>query len=69
LQCGLSNCHICKPIRWDSETCHNFPDSIPTADDNKYKSFEELYGQEITEKYRPSLKEKKNQMKIIMKWF
>lgn len=61
-KCGLSDCHICKPIRCDSETwleIHNFPDPIPALDGKKYKSFEELYGQETTEEYRPSLKEKK----------
>ena len=61
-KCGLLDCHICKPIRCDSETwlkVHNFPDPIPTLDNKKYKSFEELYGQETTEEYRPSLKEKK----------
>ncbi|CAB5374114.1 unnamed protein product [Rhizophagus irregularis] len=56
------NCHICNPVRCDAETwlkIHNFPDPIPTLDGKKYKSFEELYGKETTEEYRPSLKEKK----------
>uniref|UniRef100_U9TKM5 Uncharacterized protein n=1 Tax=Rhizophagus irregularis (strain DAOM 181602 / DAOM 197198 / MUCL 43194) TaxID=747089 RepID=U9TKM5_RHIID len=56
------NCHICNPVRCDTETwlkIHNFPDPIPTLDGKKYKSFEELYGKETTEEYRPSLKEKK----------
>src|SRR6185437_6204257 len=35
-----------------------FPDPIPTIDGKKYESFEKLYGQETTEEYRPSLKEK-----------
>src|SRR5438045_7228635 len=61
-KCGLSDCHICKPVRCDPETwleVHNFPNPIPTIDGKKYKSFEELYGQETTEEFRPSLKEKK----------
>ncbi|PKY18698.1 hypothetical protein RhiirB3_492222 [Rhizophagus irregularis] len=61
-KCGLSDCHICNPVRCDAETwlkIHNFPDPIPTLDGKKYKSFEELYGKETTEEYRPSLKEKK----------
>ncbi|CAB5355433.1 unnamed protein product [Rhizophagus irregularis] len=39
------NCHICKPVRCDSETwlkVHNFPDPIPSLDGKKYKSFEEF---------------------------
>ncbi|GES72778.1 uncharacterized protein LOC105326236 [Rhizophagus clarus] len=57
-KCGLLDCHICKPVRCDSETwlkVHSFPDPIPTTDGKKYKSFEELYDQETTEEYRPSL--------------
>ena len=45
-KCGLLDCHICKPIRCDSETwlkVHDFPDPIQTIDGKKYKSFEELY--------------------------
>ena len=56
-KCGSLDCHICKPIRCNSETwlkVHNFPDPIPTIDGKKYESFEKLYGQET----RPSLKEK-----------
>ncbi|POG73099.1 hypothetical protein GLOIN_2v1828214, partial [Rhizophagus irregularis DAOM 181602=DAOM 197198] len=62
-KCGSLDCHICKPVRCDSETwlkVHNFPDPIPSLDGKKYKSFEELYGQETSEEYRPSLKDKKN---------
>ncbi|GBB98408.1 hypothetical protein RclHR1_03220001, partial [Rhizophagus clarus] len=61
-KCGLLDCHICKPVRCDSETwlkVHSFPDPIPTTDGKKYKSFEELYDQETTEEYRPSLSETK----------
>ena len=42
----LLDCHICKPIRYDSETwlkVHDFPNPISTIDGKKYKSFEELY--------------------------
>ncbi|CAB4484550.1 unnamed protein product [Rhizophagus irregularis] len=62
-KCGSLDWHICKPVRCDSETwlkVHNFPDPIPSLDGKKYKSFEELYGQETSEEYRPSLKYKKN---------
>jgi hypothetical protein len=61
-KCGSLDCNICKPVRCDSETwlkVHNFPDPVPTTDGKKYKSFEELYGQETTEEYRPSLNETK----------
>ena len=40
-KCGLLDCHICKPIRCDSETwlkVYNFPDPIPTLDNKNIKA-------------------------------
>lgn len=55
-KCGKSSCRVCKKPRLPDETfenLHHLPDPEPLNAD-KYKSFEELYGKETSEKFRPS---------------
>ncbi|CAG8854240.1 37007_t:CDS:1, partial [Gigaspora margarita] len=55
-KCGKDNCSICRPPRCLREIFDQLfplPDPVP-GNDLHYKSFEELYGSETTEKYRPS---------------
>jgi hypothetical protein len=60
-KCGIETCNICKPIRSDPETffkLHNLPDPIPIINQEHYKQFEDVYGTETTEDFRPSLQKK-----------
>lgn len=55
-KCGNTDCDICKPPRVPSNIfcdIHHLPDPIP--EDDKYKDFEEVYGSQTSEEYRPSL--------------
>jgi hypothetical protein len=64
-KCGEPVCTICRPPRCspeDFEQLHRLLDPKP-EEDMHYKSFEELYGKEITENHRPSLKNTKMKMK------
>jgi hypothetical protein len=57
-KCGESNCTICKPVKSNLEKfkkIHFLPDPVPNINQTKYKSFNELYGTNTTESYRPSL--------------
>lgn len=54
---------MCKPVRMDPgvfAALHYLPLPVPGSDDH-YKSFEEVYGESeaSTDKYRPSLQQKK----------
>jgi hypothetical protein len=62
-KCGKADCKICKPVRMDPDvfsSLHYLPLPVPSSDDH-YKSFEEVYGESeaSSEKYRPSLQQKK----------
>lgn len=64
-KCGEPNCTICRPPRClpeDFVQLHCLPDPVP-GEDLHYKSFEELYGKQTTENYRPSLKNVKTKAK------
>ncbi|UZO09453.1 uncharacterized protein OCT59_029676 [Rhizophagus irregularis] len=64
-KCGEPNCTICRPPRCPPEDfvqLHCLPDPVP-GEDLHYKSFEELYGKQTTENYRPSLKNVKTKAK------
>ncbi|CAG8843524.1 25695_t:CDS:2, partial [Gigaspora margarita] len=53
---GEDTCSICLPFRCPREIftqLYNLPDLIPGVDSH-YKSFKDLYGTQISEKYRPS---------------
>ncbi|XP_070546538.1 uncharacterized protein [Ptychodera flava] len=57
-KCGDISCKLCKPPRLPQDVfqgIHKLPDPVPTEDGDHFKSFEELYGTETTEKFRPSL--------------
>ena len=59
-KCGKAYCRICKPIRLDSsifQKIHQFPDPVPGENDH-YKSFDDIYGQNATEEHRPSMKKR-----------
>ena len=64
--CGYNTCHICKPSRIPVDVflgLHFLPDPIPK--DDHYLPFEEMYGKETSEKFRPSLNpEKENDQGI-----
>ena len=55
-KCGSADCNICKVPRLPVDVfndIHHLPDPIPDGD--KYKSFEDVYGSQTSEKHRPSL--------------
>ena len=55
-KCGKLGCSICKVPRLSSDifcNIHHLPDPIPEG--VKYKDFEDLYGYQTSEEYRPSL--------------
>src|SRR5256885_13251002 len=67
-KCGESTCTICRPLRCspeDFEQLHYLPDPVP-GEDLHYKSFDELYGIQTTESYRPSFKNAKTTKKDKM---
>ena len=60
-KCGEVECTICKPVKMDPDifsTIHYLPYPIPGEDDH-YKGFEEVYGKNPSEKYRPSMQQRK----------
>ncbi|CAG8531714.1 5960_t:CDS:2 [Cetraspora pellucida] len=68
-KCKKDNCTICRPPRCSREIfdqLHLLLDSMP-RNDLHYKSFEELYGSETTEQYRPSRHESKSNVKKYKK--
>ncbi|KAK3106924.1 hypothetical protein FSP39_003134, partial [Pinctada imbricata] len=61
-KCGLDSCFYCvmNPPRLSEETfrtLHWLPDPVAEDDGSAYKTFDDLYGTETTDKDRPSLKE------------
>lgn len=59
-KCGNPECQICLPPRLPPDVfsqLHAFPDPVP-GEDGHYKGFEEVYGTDTTEEYRPSLQQK-----------
>ena len=65
-KCGEQDCSICRPPRLPSEvfeSLHHLPDPLCSADGEHYCSFAEKYGQETSEKDRPSLSDKAQQCK------
>ena len=58
-KCGLAACTFCKAPRLPNEVfeqLHHLPDPMP-GDGEHFKSFDELYGTDTSEKFRPSLKD------------
>ena len=56
-KCGGSDCNICKPLRLPKEVfqkLHPLPDPTPGCDGH-YLPFTEVFGQQTSEEYRPSL--------------
>jgi hypothetical protein len=61
-KCGLATCNICKAPRLPADLFENLshlPDPMP-GDGERYKSFTDLYGQETSEKFRPTMKDSSN---------
>ena len=61
-KCGRTDCNMCKPPRLPPDVfcqLHSFPHPIPEPGSNSYKDFHSAYGTATTEKYRPSLVQKK----------
>lgn len=58
LKCGKADCKLCLPVRLPltvfNKLCH-IPQPTP-GEDGHYKPFNEVFGSETTEKYRPSYK-------------
>ena len=55
-KCGSADCNICKVPHLPADVfndIHHLPDPIPDGD--KYKSFEDVYGSQTSEKHHPSL--------------
>ena len=55
---SVDNCFHCQgnpPQTPDFDQIHFLPDPEPTPDKLHYKPFEQVYGKETTDKYRPSL--------------
>jgi hypothetical protein len=66
-KCGKDGCDICKPVRLPQEVFQQikpFPNPEPGADDH-YKSFEQIYGKETTEKFRPSFQNKPKKKRTL----
>ena len=65
-KCASSSCTICKPVCMNSDVfsaeLHFLPDPIPN-DDGHYKCFADVYGQDTSEQYRPSLHTSKRNAK------
>ena len=60
--CGKSDCTMCRPQRLPTEVfeqLHHFPDPVPNQDSDSYQSFDQIYGKKTSEKFRPSLMNKK----------
>jgi len=56
-KCGKLECTICGPIKINSETFPTIsylPNPAPGADDH-YKEFEEVHGENPTDKHTPSI--------------
>ena len=54
-KCGEESCEVCQERRLPEEifsALHHLPDPVPSGE--KYKSFDELYGEDTSEKHRPS---------------
>lgn len=65
-KCGEQDCSICRPPRLPSEvfeSLHHLPDPIRSIDGEHYCSFTDLYGQETSERDRPSLTDKSHHHK------
>ena len=61
-KCGKSDCDICRPPRLPTEffqNLHPFPDPVPDHNSDSYQDFHKIYGNKTSEKFRPSLINKK----------
>lgn len=65
-KCGEQDCSICTPPRLPPEgfkSLHHLPDPLHSADGEHHCSLTEKYGQQTSEKNRPSLSDKTQQRK------